>query len=560
VFKGSVYRRCYCKRPVLGDDGRPVLDAAGKPKMRELGTACPELGKRDHGSWYYYVELPRGARGRRRPRRGGFLTKKKAEEAAQRVWDEAHAGIDVTSDETVEQFLRRWFSTRVDLKRSTRNTYEDHIDRVFVPALGHLRMRELRTRHIQEMFEQIWRDNERHAANRDAAEAAQLECEATHRAWKEAPKPRPPELRKRWVEAKEALRVARQKPRHVTGPGVQLKMKNELSAALEYARSTEKLITENWTDDLVLPKYTPPKPLVWTDERVACWRETGEKPGPVMVWTAEQTGAFLDQVAEHRLYPMFHLMIFRGTRRGESCGLPWRETDMTAGTVHISEQLVAASYDVWEDSPKSDSGARTIRLDSQTHELLMFWRRRQQVERAEWEQKHREEPAKFGPYADSGRVFTWEDGRAYHPEYLSQVFTRLVQKFDLPPIRLHDLRHCAATLSLAAGVHMKAIQVLLGHSSYKLTADTYTSVLPQLELEAADAALAIVPRKTGAQEAPEGGEQPQGPHMVPAPESGADTGKSAEEQAQTAAQPRSADEGRAQVRVLRVGGADGAAA
>ncbi|MER7830101.1 hypothetical protein [Streptomyces sp. NPDC095602] len=74
---------------------------------------------------------------------------------------------------------------------------------------------------------------------------------------------------------------------------------------------------------------------MWTDERVARWRET-----------AEQTGAFLDGVAEHRLYPMFHLMVFRGTRRGESCGLPWRETDMTACTVHISEQLVAVSYDV----------------------------------------------------------------------------------------------------------------------------------------------------------------------------------------------------------------------
>jgi integrase len=554
VFKGSVYKRCYCKEAVTDDEGRPVLDAAGKPKVRELGSACPDLGKRDHGSWYYYVELSRGAKGRRRPRKGGFLTKKKAEEAAQRVWDEAHAGIDVTSDETVEQFLRRWFSTRVDLKRSTRSTYQDHIDRVFVPALGHLRMRELRTRHIQEMFEQIWRDNERKAANRDAAELARQACEAAHKEWKAAAKPRPPELRKRWVEAKEALRAARRKPRHVTGPGAQLKMKNELSAALEYARGTEKLITQNWTDDLVLPKYIPPRPLVWTDERVGRWRETGEKPGPVMVWTAEQTGAFLDQVAEHPLYPMFHLMIFRGTRRGESCGLPWRETDMTAGTIHISEQLVAASYDVWEDSPKSDSGARTIRLDTQTHQLLQFWRRRQQAERVEWEEKHRKEPEKYGPYVDSGRVFTWEDGRPYHPEYLSQVFMRLVQRLDLPPIRLHDLRHCAATLSLAAGVHMKAIQVLLGHSSYRLTADTYTSVLPQLELEAADAALAIVPRKAVQQTAPGGEEQPQGPHAVPAPETDLEADASAQHQDQADS------DGHAPVRKLRPDEEDEAAA
>ncbi|MGW1890154.1 N-terminal phage integrase SAM-like domain-containing protein [Streptomyces sp. NPDC002004] len=138
--------------------------------MRELGGECPDLGKRDHGSWYYYVELPPGPRGeRRRPRKGGFLTKKKAEEAAQEIWDKAQDGIDVLSDETVEQYLLRWFSKRVDLKRSTWKTYNDHIHRVFIPHLGDIKMRDLRTRHIQEMFEQIWRDNEQHADNADAA-------------------------------------------------------------------------------------------------------------------------------------------------------------------------------------------------------------------------------------------------------------------------------------------------------------------------------------------------------------------------------------------------------
>ncbi|MFF3871769.1 tyrosine-type recombinase/integrase [Streptomyces sp. NPDC001978] len=81
---------------------------------------------------------------------------------------------------------------------------------------------------------------------------------------------------------------------------------------------------------------------------------------------------------------------------------------------------------------------------------------------------------------------------------LSQVFMRLMKKLDLPPVRLHDLRHCAATLSLAAGLHMKAIQVLLGHASFSLTADTYTSVLPQFEEAQAEAPLALVPRKSPA--------------------------------------------------------------
>ncbi|MFF3514675.1 tyrosine-type recombinase/integrase [Streptomyces sp. NPDC002573] len=477
----------------MDKDGQPVLDDDGNQKIGSLEKNCPKLKQRDHGSWYYSIELPPGPDGKRLPRakKGGFRTKKEAATAAEAVWKLAQDGVDVLSEETVADYLHRWFAKRVDLKRSTRKSYEDYIDRVFIPYLGAIKLLQLRTRHIQGMFEKMWADNEVHAENRLKAHQA-LEAErAAHTAWKDCPtRPRPEGLRQAWQDAKAALKEARALPTHVTGPGTQVRMRNTLSGALDDAVN-EKLISENWTKGVVLPKYVRPKPLVWTPARVEAWRQTGEKPGKVMVWMPEQTGAFLDAVAGHRLYPMFHLMVFRGLRRGEAAGLPWAETDLTHGTVHISEQLVVASYDVWEDTPKSESGERTIKLDSETRKLLELWRARQAGERAEWE-----ESAKT--WKDTGLVFTWEDGRAYHPEHLSQTFTRLVTRLGLPPVRLHDLRHCAATLSLAAGLHMKAIQTLLGHGSYSLTADTYTSVLPQFEDAQAEAPLALVPRRSPA--------------------------------------------------------------
>jgi Putative peptidoglycan binding domain len=82
------------------------------------------------------------------------------------------------------------------------------------------------------------------------------------------------------------------------------------------------------------------------------------------------------------------------------------------------------------------------------------------------------------------RLFPEKPLRPYpHPGYL-------------PPIRLHDLRHGAATLALAAGTDMKVISAMLRHSSIKITADTYTSVLPEVAREAAEAAVRIVPRQT----------------------------------------------------------------
>ncbi|MFG1641340.1 tyrosine-type recombinase/integrase [Amycolatopsis sp. NPDC049252] len=61
---------------------------------------------------------------------------------------------------------------------------------------------------------------------------------------------------------------------------------------------------------------------------------------------------------------------------------------------------------------------------------------------------------------------------------------KLIAGADLPSIRLHDLRHGAASLSLAAGNDLKVVQAMLGHSRIVLTADTYTSVLPCQAAEA----------------------------------------------------------------------------
>ncbi|WP_344213020.1 tyrosine-type recombinase/integrase [Nonomuraea bangladeshensis] len=59
-------------------------------------------------------------------------------------------------------------------------------------------------------------------------------------------------------------------------------------------------------------------------------------------------------------------------------------------------------------------------------------------------------------------------------------------------MRLHDLRHGAATPALAAGADLRVVQGLLGHVSIVLTADTYTSVLPQLYHESARAIARLV--------------------------------------------------------------------
>jgi Phage integrase family len=89
-------------------------------------------------------------------------------------------------------------------------------------------------------------------------------------------------------------------------------------------------------------------------------------------------------------------------------------------------------------------------------------------------------------------VFARPDGQPIHPGYVTQRFARLVKTADVPPIRLYDLRHGAASLAHEAGADLKTLQDLLGHASIVITADTYTSVLPLAQRRCAEATARLV--------------------------------------------------------------------
>lgn len=76
-------------------------------------------------------------------------------------------------------------------------------------------------------------------------------------------------------------------------------------------------------------------------------------------------------------------------------------------------------------------------------------------------------------------------GPIWKSNFINKSFKPLLKKAKLPNIRFNDLRHTAATLLLAEGVHPKIIQEHLGHSQISLTLDTYSHVLPSMQQEAA---------------------------------------------------------------------------
>jgi integrase len=200
------------------------------------------------------------------------------------------------------------------------------------------------------------------------------------------------------------------------------------------------------------------------------------QPKAPNAWTADDLRRFLLSARNDRLYPMWLLFATTGMRRGEVAGLTWADVDLNAARIAVTRARVVVGYKVDNSAPKSDRGRRNIALDSATVAALRDWQVRQFEERF----------ALGEAYQVSPLVFTWEDGRSLHPDWISKAFKRKTKAFGLPVLSVHGLRHTAASLALAAGVHPKVVSERLGHSTVSLTLDTYSHAIPALQESAAE--------------------------------------------------------------------------
>jgi integrase len=472
---GSVYRRCSCR------------DENGK----SLGNACPKLKNKRHGQWYFRIELPDDTLGNRRPRRrGGYENATEAERGLQRVRDLlgiAEEGDDETlrkigdllaglisqkqplpeienvrrlvragaqvlahprMDEVFDAFLAL---KKRNVSRNMYRSYESHVRLYLRPHLGTIRRDRLRVGHLDAMFEAIVERNELIAEYRASGD------------------PR---------------KVAAVKWQRPVGPTSLHLIKETLCAILRPAVD-QGLLTHNVAKLVELPAAVRPKPKLWTPERVALWRKTGVVPYPVMVWTAEQTGAFLDFIVNHSLYALYHLVAYTGVRRGEGCGQRRSDTYLDAACMEVANQIVQYGWETGQSKPKTPSSEGVVALDPDTVLVLRAHLIRQD-----------EAKVRLGDdWVDSDLLFTEPDGSPLHPADVADEFARLIRLAGLPPITLHGLRHGAATLALGAGVDMKVIQHMLRHSSIKVTMDLYTNVAEEVAADAARKLAGAIPRK-----------------------------------------------------------------
>ncbi len=105
--------------------------------------------------WHAVIDLPIDRTGRRRQKTSTHDTKRDAQAWLAKITQELRAGEVYGTKLTVGEFLTGWLEGRQSLRPSTRHAYQSHLAQHLIPELGHLRLQDLRSHHIEEMYRRI---------------------------------------------------------------------------------------------------------------------------------------------------------------------------------------------------------------------------------------------------------------------------------------------------------------------------------------------------------------------------------------------------------------------
>jgi integrase len=211
-------------------------------------------------------------------------------------------------------------------------------------------------------------------------------------------------------------------------------------------------------------------------------------------WTAEQANQFLQAIAEDELEALWRLLVSTGIRVGEALVLTWNDLDTERRLLRINKTL-RADFDgrlIIGQNAKTKASNRMVILPASTVMALHRHRGRIDSSRAVSE----------SAWVDQNLIFpNLQTGDVRSPGWIRERLRRLAKQAGVPPVTPHHLRHTAATLMLAAGVHAKVVQEQLGHANISITLDLYGHVTTGMKDAAATAMDGVLGSSLGAIEA-----------------------------------------------------------
>lgn len=174
---------------------------------------------------------------------------------------------------------------------------------------------------------------------------------------------------------------------------------------------------------------------------------------------------------------MILMLIYTGMRRGELCGLEWKDIDFNTHMLKIcrSSQYVGNKKLITKE-PKTKSGFREFMLSSSLCKLLLEYK--------EWQDNNKHIIG--SDWQETDRLFTQWNGLPIYPDTVSKWFSQFIIRKGFPHVTLHSLRHTNASLMIAEGVDICTVSKRLGHSNTSTTLNIYTHAMSSRDIEAAE--------------------------------------------------------------------------
>ena len=428
-MRGSVYKRCQCR------------DENGK-RLRNC--------RKKHGSWAYTIDVGQdpATGNRRQVVRSGFRTRDEAEDQMTGALSSINAGT-WTDDQgiTVGEWLDQWLGEQAARGSSPKTLagYRSHVDQVWKPRIGGLRLRDLRREHVEKALADMARPQ---TGERPSGNSGSF-------------------VRERKASTVDAYR-------------------RTLRAALSVAVRRGRI------------------PINHAQGRMEAVPERQPVPdAATTIWEPEETARFLEHVVEDRLAALYELAAYAGLRRAELCGVRWRDLDPDGGGVTIRQTCVELTRNqAWRPAdlgcrtcgqihvgrilkaPKTKKSWRWVPLPAPAQAALAAHRESQQVEKE-----------MFGEdYNDHDLAFCLPDGVPLRPKTITEAFAKHAAACELPAIRLHDMRHGACSLLLAGGVPLEVVQMILGHASPEVTRKIYAHLMRKSTTEQVERATRLLTR------------------------------------------------------------------
>jgi len=180
--------------------------------------------------------------------------------------------------------------------------------------------------------------------------------------------------------------------------------------------------------------------------------------------TQEELKTLLEKLllGSPRFYPLYLTLARTGMRLGECIGLQWQDIDFENRFINIQRGFSKGKI----ETPKSGQ-SRKIDMSLQLTNVLKELLHQRKVD-----------TLKNGWSKMPEWVFVKNDGGPYHESHPRRMFYKIIEKYGLRKIRLHDLRHTYATLRITKGDNVADVSKQLGHHSVKFTMDIYYHWIP----------------------------------------------------------------------------------